>query len=220
MASMLDDVKGARAGWLSSASHLFRKRLCPVDSHGGAGKSCRLPAWFCAPLDGSGSPHPCSEEGRQSRSSQPMQGPRTSGLHSQALPGSAPSVAQKVKLVRGNGGDRSDAALRKISGCRAAGDGPLQPSFQADPALLVTWYGQAESDATHVRDSLGGLPHTAGEVGVAGDQSDSARIFGVLHRPRVGEEAASRIKVGKIMGGSRSDVERLRLSVMIAPRLV
>ena len=46
MASMLD-VKGA--GWMSSASYLFRRGQRPVETHGRADKKRQPPTWFCGP---------------------------------------------------------------------------------------------------------------------------------------------------------------------------
>jgi hypothetical protein len=77
-------------------------------------------------------------------------GPANVGPALPALPGSAPSVAQKVKLVRGTGGDRSDAALRKISGCRAAGDGWAVTTAVPGRSGTV-WVGmQSLTRCTHV----------------------------------------------------------------------
>lgn len=85
----------------SSASYPFQNRERAGCTAARAGR-CQLSTWSGTHLFDT--THPCSRRTRQSRSSRRMQGPRTSALNSQDLPGSASPVVQKVKLVRGNGG--------------------------------------------------------------------------------------------------------------------
>ena len=74
-------------------------------AHGRADRRCQLSARFGTLVAFDTTPMRRPETARQSRSRRRMQGPRTSGLHSQGMPGSASSVVQKVKLARGYGGD-------------------------------------------------------------------------------------------------------------------
>ncbi len=73
-------------------------------AHGRAGRRCQLSARFGTLVAVDTTPMRRPERARQSRSRRRMQGPRTPGLHSQGLPGSASSALQKVKLARGSGG--------------------------------------------------------------------------------------------------------------------
>ena len=74
-------------------------------AHGRADRRCQLSARFGTLVAFDTTPMRRPETARQSRSRRRVQGPRTSGLHSQGLPGCASSVVQKVKLARGYGGD-------------------------------------------------------------------------------------------------------------------
>ena len=114
MASMptltLTLVRGRRGAKLSSSASQpsFPERVgCRgrAPAHGRADRRCQLSARFGTLVAVDTTPMRRPETARQSRSRRRMQGPRTSGLHSQGLPGSASSVVQKVKLARGYGGD-------------------------------------------------------------------------------------------------------------------
>ena len=93
-------VRGRRGAKLSSSASQpsFPERVgcCSrAPAHGRAGRRSQLSARFGTLVAVDTTPMRQPERARQSRSRRRMQGPRTPGLHSQGLPGSASSVVQK-----------------------------------------------------------------------------------------------------------------------------
>ena len=130
MASMLDDVGGAKRWTGECVVGLDRTA---VGSASNGGRVSQLSAQL-----GSEQPvriTPVRSEVRQSiRCNQPIPcRPRTSGLHSQALPGSA-SVVQKVK-ARGNGGDDPIPRRARCQDAMMQEQGTLLTSCPVDPVL-------------------------------------------------------------------------------------
>ena len=96
----VDVSQGRRGAKLSSSASQpsFPERVgCRgrAPAHGRADRRCQLSARFGTLVAVDTTPMRRPETARQSRSRRRMQGPRTSGLHSQGLPGSASSVVQK-----------------------------------------------------------------------------------------------------------------------------
>jgi hypothetical protein len=130
MASMLEDVGGAKRWTGECVVGLDRTAVGSVSN---GGRVSQLSAQL-----GSEQPvriTPVRSEERQSiRCNQPTPcRPQTSGLHSQALPGSA-SVVQKVK-VRGNGGDDPIPRRARCQDAVMQEQGTLLTSCPVDPVL-------------------------------------------------------------------------------------